>query len=128
MEKTIYYHDTDAGGVVYYGNYLKYLEEARTEFLNERGLTIQSFKQKGYKYVVRKCSLIYRRPARYGDVITCDARLKKITATQLVFDQRVLNKQTGQILVEAEVNLACVSWPEFKPIPIPEDLANSLYA
>jgi len=126
MEKIIYYHDTDAGGVVYYGNYLKYLEEARTEFLNQRGLTIQKFRENGYEYVVRKCSVLYRRPARYGDVITCEARLKKITATQLFFDQIVRNKNTGGILVEAEVSLACVSLPDFKPVPLSENLAKKL--
>ncbi len=126
MEKKIYYHDTDAGGVVYYGNYLKYMEEARTEFLHQRGLALTRLKQNGYEYVVRKCSLIYRRPARYGDEIRCEAHLKKMSATQLFFDQKVVDKKTGHILVEAEVSLACVSLPSFKPAPIPRDIADCL--
>ena len=53
MEKRIYYHDTDAGGVVYYGRYLNYLEEARTEFLEDRGLSVAEFQKKGNLYAVR---------------------------------------------------------------------------
>ena len=64
MEKRIFYHDTDAGGIVYYGNYLKYLEEARTEFLENKGLSVAIFRNRGLLYAVRKCSITYRSPAR----------------------------------------------------------------
>ena len=56
MEKRIYYYDTDAGGVVYYGNYLKYLEESRTEFLEQKGLSVTQLHRAGFFYAVRKCS------------------------------------------------------------------------
>ena len=121
MEKRIFYHDTDSGGIVYYANYLKYMEEARTEFLENKGLSVSIFRERGMIYVVRKCSLTYRSPARYGETITCDAQLKKITAAQLIFHQKVCNKETGQVLVEAEVILACLT-SDLKPVQIPEDL------
>jgi len=125
MEKRIYYYDTDAGGIVYYGQYLCYLEEARTEFLEKRGLSVEQFKERGFVYVVRQCNISYRSPARYGDTLLCDAKLKKMGASQLVFDQTVHNKKDGRLIVEAEVSLVCLN-NEFRPAPIPEDLKEKL--
>jgi len=121
MEKIIYYYDTDAGGVVYYANYLKYLEEARTEFLAAKGLTVDIMRQREFMYAVRKCSLTYKSPARYGDTIICDATLIKTTAAQLIFEQKIYDKPSGRLLVEAEVTLVSLN-KDFKPAPIPEDL------
>ncbi len=125
MEKRIYYHDTDAGGVVYYANYLKYLEEARTEFLENKGLTIKKFHEQGFFYAVRKCSIVYRAPARYGDIILCDAHLKKTTAVQMIFEQKIFDKATQRLLVEAEVSLVSLD-KDFKPVPIPEDIKTKM--
>ena len=125
MEKRVYYHDTDAGGIVYYGQYLCYLEEARTEFLEERGLSVELFKERGFLYVVRQCNVSYRSPARYGERLICDATLKKMGASQLVFDQTVKDKKDGRLIVEAEVSLVCLN-KDFKPTPIPDDLREKL--
>jgi tol-pal system-associated acyl-CoA thioesterase len=125
MEKKIYYHDTDAGGVVYYANYLKFLEESRTEFLENKGFSVQAFHERGIFYAVRKCSINYRSPARYGDTIRCDANLVKITAAQLIFTQKIHNIKNEQLLVDAEVSLVCLN-QDFRPIPIPEGLKKSL--
>ena len=123
MEKRIYYHDTDAGGVVYYGRYLAFLEEARTELLDNTGLTVKALNDRGYLFAVRKCAITYKAPARYGDVILCGAKVVKITAAQLFFEQKIHHKGTGQLLAEAEVALACLSH-DFKPQELPEDLRN----
>ena len=125
MEKTIYYHDTDSGGVVYYANYLKYMEEARTEFLIQKGLSIEVLQQRNFIYAVRKCSVFYKSPARYGDVIICDAQLIKITAAQLIFKQKIYNKGTNKLLVEAEITLVNLN-EDFKPQSIPEDLRQQM--
>jgi len=125
MEKRIYYHDTDAGGVVYYGRYLNYLEEARTEFLEDRGLSVAEFQKKGNLYAVRKCNITYKSPARYGETLVCTATLKKITAAQLIFDQTIFEKQTKRMIVEAEVILVCLDLA-FKPVVLPEDLRANL--
>jgi acyl-CoA thioester hydrolase len=127
MEKRIFYHDTDAGGVVYYGNYLKFLEEARTEFLEKKALSVADFNKRGFLYAVRKCTITYKSPARYGDTLICDAQLIKTTAAQLVFDQKIYDKVSGRLLVEAEVTLVCLS-TDFKPVPIPDDLKEKLTA
>ena len=125
MEKRIYFHDTDAGGIVYYGNYLKYLEEARTEFLEKKGLSVASFRERGLYYAVRKCSITYRSPARYAETLLCSATLRKITAAQLIFDQTIHEKQSGRLVAKAEVTLACLDI-DFKPLQIPEDLKAQL--
>lgn len=125
MEKRIYYHDTDAGGVVYYGNYLKYLEESRAEFLEKKGLSVTRLHREGFFYAVRKCSLTYKSPARYGDTIVCAARLKEITAARLIFEQTIRDKASGRLLVEAQVDLVSLT-KDFKPQAIPEAVKSRL--
>lgn len=125
MLKRIYYHDTDAGGIVYYGQYLCYLEEARTEFLEQKGLSVKAFRKRGLFYVVRNCNITYKSPARYDETLICLAKLKKVTATQLVFDQTVQDSKDNRLIVEAEVSLVCLN-SKFKPTPIPDDLKEKL--
>jgi len=125
MKKRIYYHDTDAGGVVYYGNYLKFLEEARTEYLENKGLSVSELHKQGYLYAVRHCSITYKNPARYGDTLICDAQLKKITAAQMFFDQRIVDEKSQNLVVQAQVTLVSLN-PQFKPTPIPEDIKAQL--
>lgn len=125
MERRIFYHDTDAGGVVYYGNYLKFLEEARTEFLESKGLNIKELHNQGFMYAVRNCNVSYRAPARYGDLITCDAKITEITAARIFFEQKIYNKETGQLLVEAEVVLVSLT-KEFKPTVVPDDVKERM--
>ena len=125
MEKRIFYHDTDSGGIVYYGNYLKYLEEARTEFLEKKGVSVQAFNDRGLTYAVRKCNVTYKSPARYGDILLCEAKLKKATAAQLIFEQNIYHKDDGRLIIESEVTLACLSM-DLKPTVIPEDLKSKL--
>ncbi len=125
MEKRIYYHDTDSGGVVYYGNYLKYLEEARTEFLEQKGLSVRDLRDQGFLYAVRKCTITYKSPARYGDTIVANAKLTKMTAAQMVFEQKVFDKDSGDIRAEAEVFLVSLN-QDFKPAVIPDEIKNKL--
>jgi len=125
MEKKIYYHDTDAGGVVYYANYLKYLEEARTEFMDQKGVSIAELHSDGFLYAVRKCNLAYKAPARYGDIIVCTTSIEKITAAQIIFHQTISDKKTGNTLVEAAVHLVSLN-KEFKAAPIPDSIRSRL--
>jgi len=121
----MFYHDTDAGGVVYYANYLKYLEEARTEFLEKKGLSVADFTKRGMLYAVRKCSIVYRSPARYGEILMCTATLKTMTAAQMIFHQTIHEKKSHRLIAEAEVTLVSLN-QSFKPTPIPEDLKAQL--
>ena len=114
MEKQIYYHDT-AGGVVYYGRYLNYLEEARTQYLVRKGIDPDLFRQKKFLYAVRKCTITYKAPARYGDTIICDANLLRITAAQLFFKQTIRDKATGRLVLEAEITLVSLNIIQLHP-------------
>jgi len=125
MERRIFYHDTDAGGVVYYANYLKYLEEARTEFLEQKGLSVKIFLARGLLYAVSQCNVSYKSPARYGETIECTARLQKTTAVKLIFHQTIFEQGTNRMIVEAEVTLVCLN-KDFRPTAIPEDLKEKL--
>lgn len=125
MRKRIYYHDTDAGGVVYYGNYLRFLEEARTEYLEAKGMSLDIFRRQEFLYAVRKCDLTYKSPARYGDVIVCDASILKVTAAQIVFEQTVREETTGRLLVTAMVTVVSLN-KDFKPVAIPEYIRKLL--
>jgi len=125
METKIYYHDTDAGGVVYYANYLKYMEAARTEFFENLGFPIGSLLERNFLYAVRKCTITYKSPARYGDTIICDAKIKEVTAVQFIFEQSIYEKKTNRLLVEAEVSLVSLT-KDFKPVTIPDDIRKKL--
>jgi len=125
MEKRIYYHDTDAGGVVYYGRYLNYLEEARTLFLEMKGIDISLFRDKKFLYAVRKCAITYKSPARYGDTIVCSAQLMKTTSVQLIFKQEIRDKQSNRLILNADVTIVSLN-KDFKPTPIPEEIRSKL--
>ena len=127
MEKRIYYHDTDAGGIVYYGQYLCYLEEARTEFLEGKGLSVAMFTERGLGYAVHQCNVTYRSPARYGDILVCHAELTQATAVKLIFKQTIHDKKDGRLVLDAEVSLVCLN-TDFRPTPIPDDLKTKLLA
>ncbi len=125
IEKRIYYHDTDAGGVVYYGNYLKFLEESRTAFMEDRGISVREKDEEGFLYAVRQCNVTYKSPARYGDTVVCTAEIVKITAAQLYFKQKVLKKDDNTLLIEADVTLVSLT-KDFKPTPIPDNIKEKL--
>src|SRR4030042_5722598 len=123
ITKKIYYHDTDCGQVVYYANYLKYLEEARTEFMRDKGFDLGSLAQAGTWVVVRRVEIDYKAPARYGEVLTIQTELKEARNVSLVFSQKV--NRTDTLLVEAVTQLVCVK-TSFQPTVIPQKLCKRL--
>lgn len=125
IEKKVYYHDTDAGGVVYYGRYLAFLEEARTELIDATGLSVKELADSGCWFAVRECHIVYKRPARYGDWIAISAAVAKISGAQIQFEQDVMNMQNEEVLVTAKVSLVCLT-KDFKPQPIPEHVRTAL--
>jgi len=124
MQKKIYYHDTDSGGVVYYANYLKFLEEARTEAMREAGLEIKELTQNGILFVVRRQEIDYKSPAFYGDILDIHTWVSAISAAQITF-QASLKNQDGQLVSTAKTLLVCVD-SHLKPQPIPEYLKDKL--
>ncbi|MCM8813324.1 MAG: acyl-CoA thioesterase [Candidatus Omnitrophica bacterium] len=119
LEKKIYYHDTDAGGVVYYGNYLKHLEEARTEYCFERGVDKRALAAAGILFVVAHLDIEYRAPARYLDVVQVRTTVQKLGRSAVVFLQTV--RRGTVVLVEAKVTAVCVG-ADFRARALPPQI------
>jgi len=111
----IYYEDTDCGGVVYYANYLRYCERARTEFLESRGVSLKGLMHEGVYFVVAEASLKYLAPGRYGDFLLIESVIEKAGPASIVFGHRVRREETGEELVQVRVKLGCVGH-DMKPL------------
>ncbi len=122
MQKRIYYHDTDCGGVVYYANYLKYLEEARTDYMEKRGLILKELAEKGFLFVVRRVDIEYKAPAHYGDILEISSKLSKIKNVSVEFHQEIKRKE--QLLVSATTILVCID-KNFRPSAMSDELINN---
>lgn len=102
----IYYEDTDCGGVVYYANYLKYFERARTHYLESRGISVTEQLQQGTQFVVVHAELDCRAPARYGETLTIDTRLAEVTRASLTFAHVVRERTSQRVVVDGAAKLA----------------------
>lgn len=126
----IYYEDTDAGGVVYYANYLKFLERCRTEWLRSLGHDqIDLLRDPGIAFVVRGVSLEYLKPTRLDDLVHVGLRVDKITRSQLFFSQRIWREEAGgcrEALVDAKIQIVCVNAALMKIVSIPSSLRVAL--
>ena len=103
----IYIEDTDAGGIVYYVNYLKFMERARTERLRELGFAKPAVLDEGRLLVVANAEVDYRKPARLDDYLRVSAKIRKIARSYLVFEQQVM--RDADMLCRAEIRVACVT-------------------
>ncbi len=108
MEIRIYYEDTDCGGVVYYANYLKYFERARTQYLEDRGLSVTGLLNEGTQFLVVHAELDYRSPARYGETLTITTRLDETGNTSLTFSHVICEKVSHRVVVEGSAKLVTV--------------------
>ena len=114
----VYYEDTDAGGVVYYANYLKYLERARTEALVKIGLSNQKIKDDfGALIIVKSCNVDYKRSAYLEDILNIKSNIISITKTSFIMKQIIIKKKT--MIVDAKVHLVFVN-EKVKPVKIPQ--------
>lgn len=121
----VYYEDTDAAGVVYYANYLRYFERARTEWL--RALNFEQTElaaQYGVVFVVRSIDVEYLRPARFNDALSVSVELGEVRASQITMQQRV--QRENDTLVEAVVRVVCVNIAAMKPVRIPGFLLEKI--
>ena len=130
FELRVYYEDTDFGGVVYYANYLKFIERARTEWLRALGVDQTLLKaEEGLVFVVRRCAVEFRRPARLDDRLTVRTRLSRGRGASLELEQSVhLAERPGQTveaggepIVEASVVIACID-AQGRPARLPPSL------
>ena len=120
----VYYEDTDSGGVVYYANYLKYLERARSEAIYSLGLTNTNLQKDHYTLIiVKSCNIEYKKPAKFEDELEIISSILSKTKTSFTMLQII--KKNEEIISEATVQLVTVN-KEGKPIKIPEILNNLL--
>jgi acyl-CoA thioester hydrolase len=106
MEIKVYYEDTDCGGVVYYANYLKYFERARTQYLEERGLSVAGLMKEGTVFVVVHAEVDYRSPARYGDWLVVETVVSDTTAASFTFSHVIRERESRRVVVEGSARLA----------------------
>ena len=120
----VYYEDTDAGGVVYYANYLKYLERARTEALSTIGLSNLQIRDKfGALIIVKSCNIEYKKSAKLEDELKIRSFIKSVTKTSFHMNQIITNGKTT--IVEAQVHLVFVN-EKGKPVKVPEIIFDNL--
>ena len=115
----IYYEDTDAGGVVYYANYLRYMERARMEFLADNGIDIVRLHREGVVFMVVHVDISYKSPARLGDILDITTGIIEIKQASLKISHRVMRE--GTPIADAVVTLASVG-PDGKPCRLPEKI------
>src|SRR5512136_2503910 len=96
LEVKLYYEDTDCGNVVYYANYLKYMERGRTEFLADHGFSVSELASQGTVFVVARVEIDYRSPARLGETIVVKTSLAEITRTSILFNTAMQDKSTNR--------------------------------
>lgn len=119
----VYWEDTDAGGIVYYANYLKFLERARTEWLRAHGFDQHELaRSEGLAFVVRAVSVDFLRPARLDDLIL--VRIEHVEAGASVVRLRQSIERSGERIVSADVKLACVKLGALQPARIPAALRS----
>ena len=119
----VYVEDTDAGGIVFYANYLKYMERARTEFFRSLGFHKPALFD-GLQFVVRELDIVYHHPAVLDDLVEVTVVPKKLSRVTIEIRQQVYKED--HLLAEGRVKLACVGVEAKRPKPIPEPIYNAL--
>ena len=124
MHIRVYYEDTDCGNVVYYANYLKYMERSRTEYLRERGVDLSAYHANDRLFTVVEANVKYKAPARYNDLLSAESSIKEITSTTILFTTEIKNEQ-GTLLVIGDVRVACITTAG-RPTRVPKEIVEVL--
>ncbi len=123
----VYYEDTDASGVVYHANYLRWFERARTEWLRTLQLGQERLREElGAVFTVASMEIVYRRPARLDDLLQVETRVASIKRASLVFEQSLLRSADAELLATVAVRIGCVSFADFRPIAIPAPMQSAI--
>lgn len=123
IEVGIYWEDTDAGGVVYHANYLKFMERARSDWFESLGHSQGTLRDEAdLVFAVRSADLRFLGPARLGDRLQVTSTLKRLRGASLDFEQSVIRRTDGCVLVTGQIGVACLSASGFRPSPIPANL------
>jgi len=124
MEIRVYYEDTDCGNVVYYANYLRYFERARTEFLRSQGIDFSHWMREGLLFTVAEVNAKYHAPAVYDDVLYVSTRVTEIRKVRFGLEHEIIRKTNGELLITGGTTMACVSGG--KPARIPKEILTAL--
>lgn len=122
----VYYEDTDAAGIVYYANYLRFLERGRTELLRALGHEQNALMQQGIAFAVRSVNAEFIKPARLDDLLTLETFVAKLGRAQVTFAQRIL--RDNELLLDAQIRVACIDPARGKPMAMPRALHQQLSA
>ena len=123
----VYYEDTDSGGVVYYANYLKFMERARTEYLRAMGFEQDRLREdQGILFTVHSVQVDFKRPARFNDTLEVSAAISEQRRASLTFFQEVHRSGETGALCRGHVRIACVDSVSFKPVPIPDFIRSEI--
>jgi acyl-CoA thioester hydrolase len=125
MDVKIYYEDTDCGGVVYYANYLRYMERARTEYLASRGYAVKKLMDEGTIFMVLRVEIDYKSPARYGDTIEIETRVSDVSRVTMVFHHVMKEKTSGRVFVECKAKMVYVD-PNGRPKRLSEEYVEKV--
>lgn len=122
----VYYEDTDAGGIVYYANYLKYAERARTEFIRALGFCQQEnlLAEDSFGFAVRRCEVDYLKPAVLDDLLKISARVEKIGGASMDIQQEIYRGE--ELLTIIKVTVVYLSFAKKRPVKIPADLVEKI--
>lgn len=126
MEIRVYYEDTDCGNVVYYANYLRYFERARTEFLRRYGVDVAWWMREGFLFTVAECNIKYLAPAVYDDLILVTTEVTAVGRVRFDLAHEIVRESDGRLLVTGTTTMACVK--DGKPARMPEVVIESLKA
>ena len=124
LDLRVYIEDTDAGGIVYYVNYLKFMERARTEYMRALGFGKDYIFNHDLMFVVRDAAVNYRSPAQLDDELQATVSIAQLRGASMVMQQRV--RRGEEVLAEATITIACVDRAGVKPRRIPADMVSRL--
>lgn len=127
----IYWEDTDAGGIVYYANYLKFMERARTEWLRTVGVEQELLhRQQGLMFVVVHAETHFQKPARYGELLQVSCNVAEARRASLTFRQNIVRAAAGtageEVLVTGIVRVACLDAQKFRPRALPDEVLRAM--
>lgn len=127
MDVRIYYEDTDAGGVVYHTNYIKYFERARTEFFRSHGFYVAELAKNGFVFPVVRLEIDFKAPALHDDLLSVTTYPVRVGGSSVTLKQNIVRQHDGRLLVEGVVTLACIN-PALKAQRIPLEIRRMLEA
>jgi len=117
------YEDTDAGGVVYYANYLRYMERGRNQYLRELGRSIRQYQDAGIFFIVVEVKVNYRSPAGLDEDLLIETWIEEGRRSSVVFGQRIFREGEDKVLAEGAVKVACLDI-NGRPRRLPEELLS----